>query len=73
MADVYQVIGYYLKRSAELARYFEGREREERELLGAHRDEWSPKRLRGGYWPAERIREVRTAVVEEMQPDVTRA
>ena len=45
MADVYQVIGYYLKHSAELVGYFEDREREERELLDAHQDEWSPKGL----------------------------
>ncbi|HUD99318.1 MAG TPA: hypothetical protein VMR62_07060 [Bryobacteraceae bacterium] len=44
--DVYQVVGYYLKHSAELAGYFEGREREERELLDAHQGEWSPKGLR---------------------------
>jgi uncharacterized protein (DUF433 family) len=45
LSDVYQVIGYYLKHSAELAGYFEQREREERELLAAH-PEWSPKGLR---------------------------
>jgi uncharacterized protein (DUF433 family) len=47
LSDVYQVIGYYLKHSAELAEYFEKREREENEMLAAHRDEWSPKGLRG--------------------------
>ena len=46
LPDVYQVIGYYLKHSAELAVYFEKRERAENELLDAHRDEWSPKGLR---------------------------
>jgi uncharacterized protein (DUF433 family) len=46
LPDVYQVIGYYLKHSAELAAYFERREREEEELLNAHRDEWSPTGLR---------------------------
>jgi hypothetical protein len=30
LPDVYQVIGYYLKHSAELAGYFEKREREEK-------------------------------------------
>ncbi|MBI1790841.1 MAG: DUF433 domain-containing protein [Acidobacteria bacterium] len=45
LPDVYQVIGYYLKHSAELAEYFEKREREENELLAAH-PEWSPKGLR---------------------------
>jgi uncharacterized protein (DUF433 family) len=44
-SDVYQVIGYYLKRAAELVEYFERREREERELLTAH-PEWSPVGLR---------------------------
>jgi uncharacterized protein (DUF433 family) len=46
LPDVYQLIGYYLKHSAELAAYFEKREREEKELLDAHQDEWSPKGLR---------------------------
>ena len=45
LADVYQVIGYSLKHSAELAEYFENREREEKELLAAH-PEWSPPGLR---------------------------
>ena len=46
LPDVYQVIRYYLKHSSELAAYFERRERQEQELLSAHRDEWSPKGLR---------------------------
>jgi uncharacterized protein (DUF433 family) len=46
LPDVYQVIGYYLKRSADLAAYFEERECEEKELLEAHQDEWSPRGLR---------------------------
>jgi uncharacterized protein (DUF433 family) len=45
LPDVYQVIGYYLKHSAEFAVYFEKREREEQELLAGH-PEWSPKGLR---------------------------
>jgi len=45
LSDVYQVIGYYLKHGAELGRYLEGRENEERELLASH-PEWSPKGLR---------------------------
>lgn len=45
LSDVYQVIGYYLKHSAEFAGYLQKREREERELLAAH-PEWSPKGLR---------------------------
>jgi len=45
LSDVYQVIGYYLKHSAEFAGYFEKRDREERELRTDH-PEWSPKGLR---------------------------
>jgi hypothetical protein len=43
---VYQVIGYCLKHSVDLAAYFRKREREEKELLDAHKDEWSPRGLR---------------------------
>jgi len=46
LPDVYQVIGYYLKRRVDLAVYFDEREREEKALLDAHQDEWSPKGLR---------------------------
>jgi uncharacterized protein (DUF433 family) len=46
LPDVYQVIGYYLKHGAELADYFARREREERDLLAAHQEEWSPPGLR---------------------------
>ena len=45
LADVYQVIGYYLKYSTELRGYFETREREENILLDEH-PEWSPAGLR---------------------------
>ena len=45
LPDVYQVIGYYLKHSAELAEYFEKREHDEKEMLTAH-PEWSPRGLR---------------------------
>ena len=45
LPDVYQVIGYYLKHSAELAEYFKKRERDQDELLEAH-PEWSPRGLR---------------------------
>jgi uncharacterized protein (DUF433 family) len=45
LSDVYQVIGYYLKHSVDLAEYFEKREREEQELLVGH-PEWSPAGLR---------------------------
>jgi uncharacterized protein (DUF433 family) len=46
LSDVFQAIGYYLKRSAELAAYFLERERAEKELLDAHQDEWSARGLR---------------------------
>ncbi len=46
LSDVYQVIGYYLKHGAELAPYFEQRDREECELLARHEEAWSPKGLR---------------------------
>jgi uncharacterized protein (DUF433 family) len=46
LPDVYQVIGYYLKRSADFAAYFAERERQQKELLDAHQDEWSPRGLR---------------------------
>src|SRR5258708_40168781 len=45
LPDVYQVIGYYLKHSAELAGYFEKRERHQEQLLAANQ-EWSPRGLR---------------------------
>src|SRR5260370_16677339 len=45
LPDVYQVIGYYLKHSAELAGYFEKRERDQEQLSAAH-PEWSPRGLR---------------------------
>lgn len=46
LADIYQVIGYYLKHGSELAEYFDRRTREEQELLEAHREQWSPRGLR---------------------------
>jgi uncharacterized protein (DUF433 family) len=46
LADVYQVLGYYLKHKDELADYFAGRSRSEKALLSGNRDEWSPKGLR---------------------------
>lgn len=45
LSDVYQVIGYYLRHSEELAEYFEKRKSEENELLDRHA-EWSPQGLR---------------------------
>jgi uncharacterized protein (DUF433 family) len=45
LADVYQVIGYYLKHAAELSRYLERRQKEEQELLEGH-PEWAPQGLR---------------------------
>jgi uncharacterized protein (DUF433 family) len=46
LPEIYQVIGYYLKHSSELAGYFETRARAEQEMLQAHLDEWSPRGLR---------------------------
>ena len=46
LSDLYQVIGYYLKHATELSQYFEQRERQEKELLNAHQEEWSPRGLR---------------------------
>jgi uncharacterized protein (DUF433 family) len=45
LADVYQVIGYYLKHADELGEYLENRAREEEALLSSHPG-WSPKGLR---------------------------
>jgi uncharacterized protein (DUF433 family) len=45
LSEVYQVIGYYLKHSAELSGYLKKRESQEQELLAAH-PEWSPDGLR---------------------------
>ena len=46
LSDVYQVIGYYLKHSPELAQYFAMRDGQEQALLAAHEEEWSPRGLR---------------------------
>ncbi len=46
LPDVYQVIGYYLKHSAELAQYFEQRNAGEQDLIDFHEEEWSPRGLR---------------------------
>jgi uncharacterized protein (DUF433 family) len=45
LPDIYQVIGYYLKHSDELAPYIKRRSDEERALVDAH-PEWQPKGLR---------------------------
>ncbi len=45
LADVYQVIGYYLKYRTELDEYLKRREHEENALVVAHQ-EWSPAGLR---------------------------
>ncbi len=45
LSDVYQVIGYYLRHSEELAEYFDNRKREEKEPLDRH-PEWFPHGLR---------------------------
>ena len=46
LADIYQVMGYYLKHHGELDEYLERHAREERESFEAHKDEWSPVGLR---------------------------
>jgi len=46
LADVYQVIGYYLKHSTEFAEYLKMRERDQQALLDTHQDDWSPLGLR---------------------------
>ena len=46
LADVYQVIGYYLKHGSELAEYFERRAYDERHLLRKYEADWSPRGLR---------------------------
>ena len=45
LSETYQVIGYYLKHSVELAEYFATRERYQTDLLAAH-PEWRPVGLR---------------------------
>jgi uncharacterized protein (DUF433 family) len=45
LCDIYQVIGYYLKHSAELAEYFDKRDHDQKELLAAH-PEWSLRGVR---------------------------
>lgn len=56
LSDVYQVIGYYLRHSAELAEYFARREGEEAELLAAHRSEWQPQGLRARLLARKKVR-----------------
>ena len=46
LSEVYQVIGYYLRHSKELAEYLQERERTEAKLLADHIDEWRPPGLR---------------------------
>ncbi len=46
LRDVYQAIGYYLKHSTELAKYFESRQNAEANLLASNLEQWSPKCLR---------------------------
>jgi uncharacterized protein (DUF433 family) len=45
LADIYQVIGYYLKHGKELGEYLKRRSDEENALVEAH-PEWQPKGLR---------------------------
>jgi uncharacterized protein (DUF433 family) len=46
LPDVYQVIGYYLKHSAEFSSYLDQRAAEEQDLLRTHQNEWAPAGLR---------------------------
>jgi len=46
LADVYQVIGYYLHHAAELVPYFERRERRAAEIRRANEARWPPEGLR---------------------------
>jgi uncharacterized protein (DUF433 family) len=46
LADVYQVIGYYLKHGSEFRAYFEEREAKEQQLVSQHLSSWSPVGLR---------------------------
>lgn len=46
LADVYQVIGYYLKNASEFNDYFEQRANAETDLIEKHRSEWQPAGLR---------------------------
>lgn len=46
LADVYQVLGYYLKHGSELTEYLSRRSRAEENLLAARQEEWSPPGLR---------------------------
>ena len=46
LADVYQVIGYYLKNEAEFREYLKGRTEAEEAVVDRHREEWSPLGLR---------------------------
>ncbi len=46
LVGIYQVIGYYLKHSSELAEYFDRRNLEEQEMLDTYQEEWSPRGFR---------------------------
>ena len=46
LAEIYQVLGYYLKHQAELSVYFEKRSRDQQGILDAHSEEWSPRGFR---------------------------
>jgi uncharacterized protein (DUF433 family) len=56
LSDVYQVIGYYLKHGPEFTEYFEQRNREERELLKANEQDWSPRGLRDRLLARQKLR-----------------
>lgn len=46
LADIYQVIGYYLRHSAELESYFARRQRDAGETRRANESSWPPDGLR---------------------------
>ena len=46
LADVYQVIGYYLRHSSELEPYLEQRGRKSREVRAANESKWPPECIR---------------------------
>ncbi|MBE7541860.1 MAG: DUF433 domain-containing protein [Bryobacteraceae bacterium] len=58
LADVYQVIGHYLKNEAEFREYLRGRATEEEAMVSRHREEWSPRGLRGRLLARRGVKEV---------------
>ena len=46
LPDIYQVIGYYLKHSADLSPYLQRHQEEQQRLLAQNEAQWSPAGLR---------------------------